>query len=195
MRARPPAYPAGDASVTGLCDGVISTAERLRAAARQAAVRPAWSPVLTRESLRQTAGCCAITASNLRVVLRTLAEHQGRPGAPLSTSMADAAAAADGARATWLQAAEAWDDITTDTRAPPAGLPPKQPTSRYGLAGSRTPALTGHPPWDRATRPVRPLNWPPARISCVMSSTLSTTPAIPWPRSLRLTAARQGQRP
>jgi hypothetical protein len=117
VNAHPAAcYPSGDAPVTGLCDGVISTAERLRAAARQAAARAAWSPTLTRESLRQTAGCCAITASSLRIVLRTLAEHHGSPGAPLSTSMADAAAAADSARATWLQAAEAWDNITTDTR-------------------------------------------------------------------------------
>lgn len=115
--ARPAAcYPSRDAAVTGLCDGVISTAERLRAVARQAAARAAWSPTLTRESLRQTAGCCAITASSLRIVLRSLAEHNGRPGAPLRGSLADAAAAADSARATWLQAAEAWDDITTDTR-------------------------------------------------------------------------------
>ena len=117
VNARPAAcYPSGDVPVTSLCDGVISTAERLRAAAWQAAAQAAWSPTLTRESLRQTAGCCAITASSLRVVLRTLAEHRARPGAPLSGSMAAAAAAADSARATWLQAAEAWDDITTDTR-------------------------------------------------------------------------------
>jgi len=117
VNARPASsYPAADAAVTGLCDGVISTAERLRAVVRQAAAQATWSPTLTRESFRHTAGCCAITASNLRIVLRTLAEHHGRPDASLDGSMAAAAAAADCARATWLQAAEAWDHITTDTR-------------------------------------------------------------------------------
>ena len=150
VNARPAAcYPAGDAPVTGLCDGVISTAERLRAAARQAAARAAWSPTLTRESLRQTAGCCAITASNLRIVLRTLAEHHGRPGAPLSTSMADAAAAADSARATWLQAAEAWDNITTDTR----GATSRTAAEAAGLALWTGRLAYASPDWTPALGP------------------------------------------
>jgi hypothetical protein len=117
MNAQPlAALPAADETVARLCDGVIDTAERLRFAARRSSPRAAWSQDLTRESLRQTAGCCAITASNLQITLSTLAAHHGRPCAPYSALLADAAAAADRARAAWLRVAQAWDSITTDTR-------------------------------------------------------------------------------
>jgi len=107
--------PARDATVPELCDGIIGTAQRLRAATRRAATEAAWSPALTRESLRQTAGCCAITASNLRIILRSLAEHCDRAFTPIRTAFASAAEAADSARAKWLSIAGAWDSITTDT--------------------------------------------------------------------------------
>jgi hypothetical protein len=102
--------------VSSLCDGTISTAERLRAAARRAAGQAAWSPALTRESLRQTAGCCAITASNLHIVLRTLAGHDSGACVPASAVTAQVAGAVDRARAAWLHVTEAWDVISTDTR-------------------------------------------------------------------------------
>jgi hypothetical protein len=117
VNAQPVAVDPGAAEPTaGLCNGVISTAERLRFAARRAIAQAARSPELTRESLRQTAGCCAVTASNLQILLSTLGAHHGRPCAPFSASIADAATAADRARAAWLRVAEAWDSITTDTR-------------------------------------------------------------------------------
>jgi hypothetical protein len=108
--------PTADDPVPQLCEGIATTAERLRATARRAAADAAWSPTLTTESFRQSAGCCAITASNLRVALQNLAAHHGRPCAPVSASLADAAEAADRARAAWLHVAWAWDSISTDIR-------------------------------------------------------------------------------
>lgn len=109
--------PPDGATVHALCEGVLATAERLRSAARRAAQQAAWSPLMTRESLRHTAGCCAVAASNVRLLLRTLAADRAGPCALANRALADAAAAADDARATWLRVAEAWDVVTTDTRS------------------------------------------------------------------------------
>jgi hypothetical protein len=114
----PPArLPGSRVTVPELCNGVTTTAERLRAAARYACAGAAWSPAVTRESLRQTAGCCAISASNLRIILRTLAEHRGTTGSPTNrTPLMHPVELANSARAAWLEVAGAWDSITTDTR-------------------------------------------------------------------------------
>ncbi len=71
-----------------LCHGLIRTAERLRAAARRAVPVATWSPGFTRESMRQSAACCAVTASSLRILLRTLAEHEDACTGPISASLA-----------------------------------------------------------------------------------------------------------
>jgi hypothetical protein len=105
----PPAcLPGKTEPAANLCAGVNSTAERLR----RASTRTARSPVTSRDSFRHTAGCCAVTASNLRIILRTLGSDDGLPG-PSLMAVSDAA---DRARNTWLQVAEAWDHITTETR-------------------------------------------------------------------------------
>ena len=111
-----PCLPASGDSVTDLKAGVISTAERLRVAARRASAEAPWSRQLTRETLRQTAGCCAVNASNMQVMLTTLATGHGNSCAPFSAAIARAAQAADRARAAWLAVTESWDSITTDTR-------------------------------------------------------------------------------
>jgi len=110
--------PASGDSVANLNIGVISTAERLRTAAWPASAEPPWSRQLTRETLRQTAGCCAISASNIQIMLTTLATDHGKPYARFSGSLAEAANAADRARAAWMTVTESWDSITTDTRGP-----------------------------------------------------------------------------
>ena len=99
-----------------LCHGLIRTAERLRAAARRAVPVATWSPGFTRESMRQSAACCAVTASSLRILLRTLAEHEDACTGPISASLANAAEAVDRSRVAWLRVAGAWDTVTTDTR-------------------------------------------------------------------------------
>jgi hypothetical protein len=115
--------PAGGDSLADLTAGVISTAERLRVATRHGSAEPPWSRQLTRETLRQTAGCCAINASSLQIMLSTLAAQHGSPGAPARASLAAAAESADRARAAWLAVTESWNSITTDTRGAvgPAG--------------------------------------------------------------------------
>jgi hypothetical protein len=104
----PACLPGKSEPVASLCAGVISTAERLRSAS----TRTARSLVTSRDSFRHTAGCCAVTASNLRIILRTLGSDDGLP----SPSLMAVSDAADRARSTWLQVAEAWDHITTETR-------------------------------------------------------------------------------
>jgi hypothetical protein len=115
--------PTGLESVADLEAGVISTAERLRFAARHVPPEAPWSRPLTRETLRQTAGCCAVSASNMRIMLRTLAVQHSRPRAELRASLTKAAEAVDRSRAAWLAVTESWNSITTDTRGSmgPAG--------------------------------------------------------------------------
>ncbi len=111
-----PTLPANGDSVANLNVGVISTAERLRVAAKRASTEAPWSRQLTRETLRQTADCCAISASNMQVMLTALATDHGKSCAPLSATIARAAQAADRARAAWLAVTDSWDSITTDAR-------------------------------------------------------------------------------
>ena len=115
-RGPDPCLPTSGDSVANLNAGVISTAERLRVAAQRASAEVPWSRQLTRETLRQTAGCCAISASNMQVMLTTLATDHGKLCAPFSATIARAAQAADRARAAWLTVTESWESITTDTR-------------------------------------------------------------------------------
>jgi hypothetical protein len=88
----------------------------MRIAARHASAEAPWSRQLTRETLRQTAGCCAISASSMQIMLSTLAARHDTPGSSSSASFAEAADAANRTRAAWLTVAGSWDLITTDTR-------------------------------------------------------------------------------
>ena len=111
----PPRHlPAGSEPVTALCDGVIAAAERLRASARLAAARARWAPTLTRESLRHTAGTCAITASNCGIVLSTLTGHHWLSGPATDAVISEARQSTEKARAAWLAATAAWDFLSID---------------------------------------------------------------------------------
>ena len=118
VNVQPPRHlPSGSEPVTALCQGIISTAERSRAAAAISAAQASWSPAMTRESLRHLADHCTVTSWNCHLLLRALAQSATRHGqAPLAAQLDDAAQAADNARAAWLRAASAWDTVTTDTR-------------------------------------------------------------------------------
>lgn len=109
----------GGEPVGQICRGIIDTAERAREAARAAIPHAAWSPALTRESLRETAAHCVVTAWNCRIVLETLGTIAARAvalPAPVRPQLARAASAVSDAGAAWLAAAGQWDVITTDTR-------------------------------------------------------------------------------
>ena len=106
--------PAEGSPAAVLCEGIIDTADRLRAAARSAAANARWSSRLTRESFRHTAGTCAITAANCATVLATLAG--GPAGTPaIRAAFGDAHRLAESARAAWLTATTAWDAVRTDS--------------------------------------------------------------------------------
>lgn len=108
--------PTARETVPGLCDGIVNTAERARHAARQAAADAAWSPAVNMDSLRDTATYCTVTAWNCSIILNTLTRRRIDLDPELRAQLADAADAADHARARWLVAAGIWDDVGTDTR-------------------------------------------------------------------------------
>jgi hypothetical protein len=110
-----PALPDAD-TIPGLCDGVITTAERLRYLAWQTAQQPPWTPALTVTSLRQAAETSTLTSHHCVLLAQSLTERT--PGAfPAATAdMAATAQAARHAASAWYQAARALRQVTTDTR-------------------------------------------------------------------------------
>jgi hypothetical protein len=109
--------PGGTETITTLCYGAITTAERIRHAATITAPDPTWSPALTADSLSHAATCSTVVSHNCEILLRILAARAGQHG---SESVADrligCANATGQTRAAWLNAARAWRRITTDTR-------------------------------------------------------------------------------
>lgn len=113
----PCCIPGGSETVTSLCQGTTSTAERIRHTATIAIPDPAWSPALTAESLSHAAACSTVISHNCEILLRTLATRAGQRGSDAVADRLLASAEASGqARAAWLRAARAWYRITTDTR-------------------------------------------------------------------------------
>src|SRR5262249_53659352 len=103
-------------TVPGLCDGVITTAERLRHFAWQAAQQPPWSPGLTVTSLRQAAEASTVTSHHCALLAKTLAASAAQGACPAAVAdLAASATAASWARGAWHQAARALRPITTDT--------------------------------------------------------------------------------
>ena len=113
----PRCVPGGSETVTSLCQGTTSTAERIRHAATITIPDPAWSPALTAESLSHAAACSTVISHNCEILLRTLATSAGQQGSDaLADRLLESAEAAGQARTAWLHAARAWYRITTDTR-------------------------------------------------------------------------------
>ena len=111
------APPLPEASVSALCAGIISTAQRASQARREIAARAAWSPEFTAHSMRHGAASSVVTSWNTETVYRVLAARARELGYPALVPGLDAAAdrAADSRRA-WLAAARVWDTMVTDTR-------------------------------------------------------------------------------
>jgi hypothetical protein len=105
-------------SVAELCDGITISAERLRAAARRLAGEAGWSPLVTADSWQWNASAAAITCDACGVALRTAAEGASKlgTGAGLAEQIYAAAVTIGEAHRHWLTAAQAWDDVTTDTQ-------------------------------------------------------------------------------
>jgi hypothetical protein len=109
--------PPPDATVSDLCAGIISAAQRANQARRDLAARAAWSPELTADSMRHAAAGYVVVSFNTETAYRTLASRARQLGHHALIPGLDAAAghAADGRRA-WLAVAHVWDTMVTDTR-------------------------------------------------------------------------------
>lgn len=95
----PRRLPAPAESVAGLCQGVISSAERLRHLSWASGRQPAWSPGLTVNSLRRIAATSTLTSHHCEVLLRSLAARaSGNAPAGHATWLLHAAQAAGHAR-------------------------------------------------------------------------------------------------
>ena len=113
----PQRLPEGTESVAAVCDGTVTTAERVRQLAWGQAARAAWSPEVSVASLHQVAAASAVTSHNCHVVLQTLATGiPGRESDRLRTELAEAAEATNHARQAWRRVACALDQIVTDGR-------------------------------------------------------------------------------
>ena len=117
VNAAPPRMvPQGSEPVSGLCYGMITSAERVRHAAWAAGMQAALSPRITVESLRHAAATSTLTSHHCELLLRSLAARTpGWQDGELSAGLLRAAEAAGRARAGWLRAAQALGQVTTDT--------------------------------------------------------------------------------
>lgn len=109
--------PVGRESVAELCQGTVDSAERVRHLAWTMAPDAVWSPQLSADSLRETAGCATAISHHSAVLLHSLADRaMGQGSTWLGDQLADSAAQAASARSAWLHAARTWENVTTDTR-------------------------------------------------------------------------------
>ena len=147
----PRRLPGASDSVAGLCEGVISSAERVRHAEWAAARQPGWSPGLTADSLRQVAATSAVISHNCEILLGSLAARIG-DNSGLGVCLLEAAEAAEAAgraRNGWVQVAHALDRVTTDTR----GLPSQAAAESGDLALWTGRLAYADPQWGLASGP------------------------------------------
>lgn len=114
-RLNPP--PGDDETITSLCHGATSAAERIRHAATINPVDATWSPALTADSLRHTATCSTVISHNCEILLRTLATRARQHDSDaLASRLLGCADSAGQARMAWLHTARAWYQVTIDSR-------------------------------------------------------------------------------
>ena len=170
---RPRCIPGGTETITSLCQGTISTAERIRRAATIAVPDAIWSPALTADSLSRVAACSTVIGHNCEILLRTLACLAGQQDSGgLADRLVGCADAAGQARQTWLHAARVWYRITTDTRGTISAVAAETAdlamwTGRLAYADpSWTPALGP----SHATRPPQALAAKTGDLSVVVAA-------------------------
>jgi len=113
----PRRLPDGTESAAALCDGAITTAERVRQLAWGQAARAAWSPEVSVASLHQVAAASTVTSHHCHVVLQILTTGAaGRGSDRLGADLAEAAEAANHAQQAWRRVAGALDQVVTDGR-------------------------------------------------------------------------------
>jgi len=160
----PRRVPGGGEPVAVLCEGAITSAERVRHLAWVAAQDAPWSPGMSTGSLRQVARTSTVTSHNCHILLGTLAACTARAGqAQISEGLSAAADAAGRARDRWLRAACAIGQITTETEGhlSPAAIEAGDLalwTGRLAYADPQWtlvsgPAHPGRPPESLVSRP------------------------------------------
>jgi hypothetical protein len=139
-----------DATVSDLCAGIISTAQRANQARRELAVRAAWSPELTADSMRHAAANYVVVSFNTETVYRALAARARQLGCHALVPALDTAADhADDSRRAWLAVAHVWDTMVTDSRAYLS-----RPATEAGHLALWTGRLAyADPAWTPARRP------------------------------------------
>jgi hypothetical protein len=146
----------GGKPIGALCDGAVSSAERVRYLAWRAAAGVPVQRDVTTASLRRVAETSTVTSHNCAGLLHTLATHMAKAGfGRVSDRLAAAAQAAGQARDTWLSAAREAARLRTVT---PGGLSPAAAeagelavwTGRLAYADSQWTPADGP---DRALRP------------------------------------------
>lgn len=98
-----------------LCQGVVTSALRLRAIAGTVSDQAAWSALATAESLRWTATAAAVTCHISENILRSLAGNAGPGPTGTETLLRGAAEAASRACASWRNVTASWRQMTTET--------------------------------------------------------------------------------
>jgi hypothetical protein len=112
----PPRQPPSDAEpVPELCEGITTSAERLRHAALAFARQSRWSPAASSTSWRRDALASAITSHASEFVLRGLAERARQLGCsgPIQAQLASAADAMSQSWPAWRTIACQWDIVST----------------------------------------------------------------------------------
>ena len=142
--------PSPDATVSDLCAGIISTAQRANQARRELAARAAWSPELTADSMRHAAANYVVVSFNTETVYRVLAVRARQLGYHALVPGLDVAAGhADDSRRAWLAVAHVWDTMVTDSRAYLS-----RPAAEAGQLALWTGRLAyADPAWTPARRP------------------------------------------
>jgi hypothetical protein len=142
--------PTPEASISDLCAGIISTAQRANQARRELAAQAAWSPEFTADSMRHAAANYVVVSFNAETVYRGLAARARQLGYHgLVPRLETAAYGADDSRRAWLGVAHIWDNMVTDSRAY---------LSRPALEAGHLALFTGRlayadPAWTPARRP------------------------------------------
>jgi hypothetical protein len=147
----------GGEPVTLLCEGAISSTERVRHLAWLAAAHVPASQNLASASLRQIAENSTVTSHNCAAILDSLAARMCQAGDSKASSwLATAAEAARQARGAWLRAARGAVRVRTVTPDPAS------PTAvEAGELASWTGRLAyADPQWSPSDGPDRPLRRP-----------------------------------
>jgi hypothetical protein len=171
----PPARhaPDGTETIQDLSQGTVGSAERVRHIARLLAPQADWSPGLTADSLRQSAGCGTVISHHCEILLRSLATRAARHrDATLSTGLLASADACGHARQAWLQAARGWTQVTTETRGviSPAAAEAADLALWTGRLAYADPRWTLKRGPSQETRPPRALTAAPGDLQRVVAA-------------------------